>query len=72
MKAIKEEYETVVERLETRRLVDRAKGILMDECGMKETEAWNFIQKSAMSERRNMGEIAQRVIDGDVRPEKPA
>jgi AmiR/NasT family two-component response regulator len=72
MKAIREEYDTVVERLETRRVVDRAKGILMDECGMKEVDAWNFIQKTAMSERRNMGEIAQRVIDGDLRPPKSA
>jgi response regulator NasT len=68
MKAIKEEYDTVVEQLETRRVVDRAKGILMDECGMKEVDAWTFIQKTAMSERRTMREIAQRVIDGSLRP----
>jgi AmiR/NasT family two-component response regulator len=72
MKAIKEQYETVAERLESRRVVDRAKGILMDECGMKETEAWHFIQKTAMNGRDNMGDVAQRVIDGDLRPAKPA
>ena len=68
MKAIKAEYDTVVEQLETRRVVDRAKGILMDECGLKETDAWSFIQKTAMSQRKTMRDVAQRVIDGEVRP----
>ena len=68
MKAIKAEYDSVVEQLETRRVVDRAKGILMDECGMKETDAWSFIQKTAMNQRRTMREIAQLVIDGELRP----
>ena len=68
MKAIKAEYDTVVEQLETRRVVDRAKGILMDECGLKETDAWTFIQKTAMSQRKTMRDVAQRVIDGEVRP----
>jgi response regulator NasT len=68
MKAIKAEYESVVDQLETRRVVDRAKGILMDECGMKETDAWSFVQKTAMSRRKTMREIAQQVIDGELRP----
>ena len=68
MKAIKAEYDSVVEQLETRRVVDRAKGILMDECGMKETDAWGFVQKTAMSQRKTMREIAQQVIDGELRP----
>jgi AmiR/NasT family two-component response regulator len=68
MKAIKAEYESVVDQLETRRVVDRAKGILMDDCGMKETDAWSFVQKTAMSQRKTMREIAQTVIDGELRP----
>ena len=68
MKAIKAEYESVVDQLETRRVVDRAKGILMDDCGMKETDAWSFVQKTAMSQRKTMREIAQQVIDGELRP----
>jgi AmiR/NasT family two-component response regulator len=68
MRAIKAEYDTVVEQLETRRVVDRAKGILMDECGLKETDAWSFIQKTAMSQRKTMRDVAQRVIDGELRP----
>jgi response regulator NasT len=68
MKAIKAEYESVVDQLETRRVVDRAKGVLMDECGLKETDAWSFVQKTAMSQRKTMREIAQQVIDGELRP----
>jgi response regulator NasT len=68
MKAIKAEYESVVDQLETRRVVDRAKGVLMDECCLKETDAWGFVQKTAMSQRKTMREIAQQVIDGELRP----
>ena len=38
----------------------------MDEHGMSEAEAFGYIQKSAMSGRSNMAEIAQRVIDGEL------
>jgi len=73
IKAIKEANATLEEQLATRRVVDRAKGILMDECGMKEAEAFDFIQKTAMSERRKMKDVAQDIIDGRVRPpESPA
>jgi response regulator NasT len=54
------------DQLETRKAVDRAKGRLMDEHGMSEAEAFGYIQKSAMSGRSNMAEIAQRVIDGEL------
>jgi len=73
IKAIKEANATLEEQLATRRVVDRAKGILMDECGMKEAEAFDFIQKTAMRERRKMKDVAQDIIDGRVRPpESPA
>ena len=49
-------------------LVERAKGILMDECGFKEQEAFTFVQRTAMSERCRMRDIAERVIDGSLRP----
>jgi AmiR/NasT family two-component response regulator len=68
LKAIKEENASLEEKLATRRLLDRAKGILMDECGMKEAEAFDFIQKMAMRERRKMRDVAQDIIDGKVRP----
>jgi two-component system, response regulator PdtaR len=68
MQAIKEANASLEEQLATRRVVDRAKGILMDEGGMKEADSFDFIQKTAMRERRKMKDVAQDVIDGKVRP----
>jgi len=68
MQAIKEANASLEEQLATRRVLDRAKGILMDDHGMKEAEAFRFIQTTAMRERKNMREIAQSVIDGTLRP----
>jgi response regulator NasT len=56
------------DKLETRRMVDRAKGVLMDRHGMTEAEAFAFIQKRAMSERAKMRTVAARVIDGELAP----
>jgi response regulator NasT len=71
--AIKAENASLEEKLETRRRVDRAKGILMDELGYKEAAAWDFIQKTAMRERKKMRDVAQDIIDNKVRPpEAPA
>jgi len=56
------------EKLETTRLVNRAKGVLMDEHGLAEADAFSFIQKTAMSRRARMGEIAQEVLDGKLAP----
>lgn len=55
-------------QLETRKLLDRAKGLLMDIHLMSETEAFNFIQKSAMDTRSHMSEVARRIIAGDLTP----
>jgi two-component system, response regulator PdtaR len=56
------------ERLEARKLIDRAKGRLMDDHGLDETSAWRFIQTQAMNSRVKVGDIAQRVLDGDLAP----
>ena len=71
MQAIKESNSTLEDQLATRRVVDRAKGILMDDHGLKESEAFDFIQKTAMRDRRKMRDIAQDVIDGALRPPAP-
>ena len=55
-------------RLEARKVVDRAKGRLMDAHGMSEQEAWRFLQQQAMANRVQVGEIAQRVVDGMLTP----
>lgn len=68
MRALKAEVDNLEEQLETRRSLDRAKGILMDECGMKEADAFSFVQKTAMERRQKMKAIAEQVISGDLRP----
>jgi two-component system, response regulator PdtaR len=69
MKALTDQTVTLEEQLETRKLVDRAKGRLMDEHGLAENAAFSFIQKRAMSERVTMRVIAERVIAGELGPE---
>jgi two-component system, response regulator PdtaR len=48
--------------LETRKLVDRAKGILMDKQGLSEAEAFRKIQKMSMDNRKAMKEVAEAII----------
>ncbi len=54
--------------LERQRLVDRAKGLLMDNHSMKEADAFSFIQRTAMRLRLTMKEVARQVIDGSLTP----
>ena len=68
MKALADENLSLTEQLETRKVVDRAKGKLMDQQGMDEQAAWRFIQTQAMNNRVKVQVIAQRVIDGDLSP----
>jgi AmiR/NasT family two-component response regulator len=67
-KALHDTATNLEEQLETRKVVERAKGKLMDQHSMPEGEAFSFIQRTAMRERRTMKDIAQQVIDGDVAP----
>jgi len=50
------------EALETRKLVDRAKGVLMDTQGLKEQEAFRKIQQLSMNSRKSMREVAQAIL----------
>lgn len=50
------------DKFETRKLIDRAKGILMDSKGLSEAEAFRRIQKMSMNTRRTMKEIAQAIV----------
>ncbi len=56
------------ERLEARKVIDRAKGALMDTHGLSETDAWRFMQTTAMNRRMKVHEAAQLVIDGELVP----
>ncbi len=66
--ALEDEVDDLGERLEARKAVDRAKGILMDEAGVDEQEAWRFIQRTAMDSRIKIHEAARRVVDDGLRP----
>jgi two-component system, response regulator PdtaR len=56
------------ERLEARKVLDRAKGVLMDRDGMTEQAAFDFLQKTAMSTRRSMRAVADEVLAGTLTP----
>jgi response regulator NasT len=60
------EVEGTKERLETQRVVGRAKGLLMDRDKMSEADAFSFIQKTAMQHRAKMRAVAQQIIDGTL------
>jgi response regulator NasT len=57
------EVADMVERFETRKLVDRAKGLLNEKMGLSEPEAFRWIQKASMDRRLTMHDVAQAIID---------
>ncbi len=59
---IAQQAASLEEQLETRKLVDRAKGILMDKHGLREQEAYRRIQQQSMNLRRTMREVAEAII----------
>jgi response regulator NasT len=59
---IEEQAADMEDKLETRKAVDRAKGILMDQYGLKEQEAFRRIQVQSMNTRKSMREIAEAII----------
>jgi response regulator NasT len=67
-KALEEENRGLEDQLETRKVVDRAKGMLMDKFAMSENDAFTFIRSTAMKERKTMREIGKMIVDGDLRP----
>ena len=62
MKSLETEVADLYERLETRKLIDRAKGILMKAMNLSEPESFAWIQKTAMDRRISMKQVAQAVI----------
>jgi response regulator NasT len=61
-RAMEREVESMQEALETRKAVERAKGILMDTQGLSETEAFRKIQKMSMNNRKSMRTVADAII----------
>jgi len=70
MKSLEAEVADIYERLESRKVIDRAKGILMKALNLSEPEAFSWIQKTAMDRRISMKEIAAAVIDPQLAPDK--
>ncbi len=61
--ALESEVADFAERFETRKRVDRAKGLLMSKMGLSEPESFRWIQKTSMDRRLTMREVADAVID---------
>ena len=68
MKALSGERDALDEQLELRKLLDRAKGLLIDQHSLTEQAAFDFIQKMAMSKRMRMREVALAVLSGEIKP----
>ena len=60
---LKEEAQMLRESLETRKLIDRAKGVLVDNYGLKESDAYRYLQKKAMGDRTTMRAIAEGILE---------
>jgi len=70
MKTLENEIADLYDRLETRKLLDRAKGILMKALNISEPDAFAWIQKTAMDRRISMKQVAQGVISPSDAPEQ--
>ena len=70
--ALDGEVRSLEDRLETRKVVEKAKGVLMIHQGLSEAEAFRWIQRTAMNERTSMKALAQRVLDDGVGEASPA
>jgi AmiR/NasT family two-component response regulator len=69
MIALENEVESLAQRLETRKAVERAKGVLMATMGVTESDAFRWIQKASMDRRLSMRAVAEAVINKDKVPE---
>lgn len=68
MKQLSGEVTDLAERLESRKIIDRAKGMLMDKFAMTEADAFAFVQRSAMSQRTSMRHIADAILGEELQP----
>ena len=70
MRTLADEVADLHERLETRKTIDRAKGILMQALNLSEPEAFSWIQRAAMDRRLTMKQVAEAVISPDAVPSR--
>jgi len=69
MRSLADEVANLHDRLETRKIIDRAKGILMKALNLTEPEAFSWIQRAAMDRRITMKEVAEAVISPSAVPD---
>jgi response regulator NasT len=70
MKSLADEVADLHDRLETRKVIDRAKGILMQALALSEPEAFSWIQRAAMDRRLTMKQVAEAVINPNAVPDR--
>ena len=63
IQSLEAEISDLTERFETRKRVDRAKGLLMEKMGLSEPDAFRWLQKTSMNRRLTMREVADAVIE---------
>lgn len=68
LKGLNDEVGTLTQKLSDRVLLDRAKGVLIDQHGLGEAEAMRFVQKHAMDNRRAVRDVATEVLEGALTP----
>ncbi len=66
--SLESEVSTLAERLEARKIVERAKGVLQAEHGLSEPEAFRWIQRTSMNRRSTMRSVAEAIIAGELLP----
>ena len=71
LSALESEVASLGDRLESRKAIDRAKGVLMTKYGMSEPDAFRWIQRAAMDHRLTMRQVAERIIDESDAPPAP-
>jgi AmiR/NasT family two-component response regulator len=68
VRSLEDDISDLAERLEARKVIDRAKGVLMDDHGMSESQSWRFLQTEAMNSRQKVHEIAAKVVARELAP----
>tara|TARA_B100000579_G_scaffold351896_1_gene306107 strand:- start:5071 stop:5649 length:579 start_codon:yes stop_codon:yes gene_type:complete len=68
MRELTDQAKTLEDRLKARKVIEKAKGLLIDGASLNEDEAFRFIQTRAMSDRKTMLEVAEKIISEGLRP----
>ena len=68
MRELTDQAKTLEDRLKARKVIEKAKGLLIESASLNEDEAFRFIQTTAMSDRKTMLEVAEEVISMGLRP----